>query len=194
MVPPTATSWEAKQVSCPDHGVQGPSPGGTAGRKSSSILAEVLVAGGSIGFDRASRTHNAAYELLVSCDPRTDGAADIARAVIQAPPGTPIPGNVTVVFLAEAFQDIGSGRIVSLGQSPFLEFRVELNGITGYGDLSTATNDVQEQVAPNLWTVTTEVSLADVHGYDQWNSVRIQQRLANHAGPTLYGQSMMIPD
>ncbi len=178
-LPPNATRWEAQQVPCPDH---------FAG----SYLADVTVVGGPIGFERGDRAHNATYELVVLCDPGSGEASRVARGVIEAPLGEPIPGNVTVVFLAEAFEDLTSGRIVSLAQAPLVEFRVDLNDTVGYADLATGTNAVQAQIAPGVWSVTSRVAFGDIKGFNRWNAVGIEQRCANQAAPTVVAEKLIL--
>jgi len=178
-VPANADRWEGEEVPCGDGFV-------------SEYLAEVLVVGGPLGFERGDRSHNAVYELVVLCDPGSREARRIARDVIEAPLGAPIPDRVTVVFLAEAFEGFTSGRIVSLSQAPFVDFRVALNGDPRFADLATGTNAVQAQIGPGVWSVTTDVPFAALKGRNQWNVVEIEERRANQAAPTVVAEKAIL--
>jgi hypothetical protein len=161
-VPPGSTSGGSEVKDCD------PQDGGSGAHGALLARAPISthvrrISGWPLTFDESGATTygNAFWEFLVTVDPGQD-PWQVIEPILLGGPGTPVPPNVEVVYYSTMVGEAAGVRLKSADDAPFLEYRLDWNGQTGYADLAPGTN-VQMSAASNGWNVAeTLIPWADI--------------------------------
>jgi hypothetical protein len=210
-VPPTASRWQATRVPCPPQGggdddgarnlggtIWAPeqAPGSALQRgavgddpiEGRIYPLEYAVQGGPLWFDRDSTNENALYVFSIRAR-SAEQAAEIAETTIEAPIGESLDPRVSVHAFFKATEGLASASVFAISKVPLTVFEMDVNGVANYATLGQGAS--QSSTASGTWIVEAPVSMLDIHGYGEWNSLALRTR-AGDLAPTEVIECSMV--
>jgi hypothetical protein len=143
--------WRQEEVNC-NQSSNAPLGTGSLAASPQLLPKTVEVSGGPalLNLIDGGAFKNAVYHFRVH-NPGASAWDDILP-ILMGGPGTPVPGNVEVLYYSQTIPEPLGARVRLADTEPFAKFRFDWNGVIGYADLSTGQN-VVTYGAGNGWNV-----------------------------------------